>query len=93
MGWMGIFHSSFNIIQNNTFNKALDSGTRGRNPVLPSASYNKFLNDTVTDGNDSVFLEDSHHNVISGNRMTEARHTLLVFACSNLQRRPVQLFQ
>jgi len=82
LGWMGIFYFSYNLIQNSTFNKALDSGTRA-GVRFTRASYNKFLNNTVTDGNDSVFLEDSDHNVISGNRMTEARHTLLVFACSN----------
>jgi hypothetical protein len=82
LGWGRIENSSHNIIRNNQFLVATAGGTTGGLKFIQS-HYNKVLNNTFTDGNDDMLLQQSDRNLILGNSFFKGRHTLLNISCGN----------
>lgn len=80
--WGQILNSNHIIFQNMIFSDARDTGTRGSLRFINS-NYNKILDSVFESGNDSLFFENSNNNLAEGNTFHDARHTLLVIACSN----------
>ncbi len=80
--WGQVLNSTHNIFRNNKFTNVLDHGSRGSLRFVNS-DYNKILNNSFTNGNDSLFFENSNRNLAEGNTFTRARHTELVIACSS----------
>ncbi len=81
MMWAQLLRSCYNVIKNGRYTRARDLGSRGGFRLVDS-DYNVLVNNRFEDGNDNLFLENSHRNLIQGNVLAGARHTLLVLACS-----------
>jgi cysteine-rich repeat protein len=81
-GWGRVENSQHNVIQNNTFLRATDSGTRSGLKFVGS-DFNAVLNNRFEDGNDNMMLEDSNRNLVEGNVYLKARHTLLNISCGS----------
>lgn len=82
LGWGRIESSSYNIFRNNRFARATAHGTTGGLKFVKS-TFNKVLNNTFDDGNDSLVLQESDRNLLQGNTFTKARHSLLSVRCGN----------
>ncbi len=82
MMWAQVLRSRRNVFKNSRYTRARDFGSRGGFRLVDS-DYNRILDNTFGDGNDNLFLENSNHNLIAGNTLRRARHTLLVVACSS----------
>ena len=82
LGWGRIESSSYNIFRNNRFARAAAHGTTGGLKFVKS-TFNKVLNNTFDDGNDSLVLQESDRNLLQGNTFTKARHSLLSVRCGN----------
>ncbi len=82
LGWGRIESSSYNIFRNNRFARATATGTTGGLKFV-KCTFNKVLNNTLDDGNDSLVLQESDRNLLQGNTFTKARHSLLSVRCSN----------
>ena len=81
-GWGRIENSSHNVIRNNQFSVATAGGTTGGLKFVQS-SNNEVLNNTFTDGNDDMMLQQSDRNLILGNTFFKGRHSLLNISCGN----------
>jgi len=81
-GWGRIENGTNNILRNNSFSRATISGTTG-GLKLVRATFNQILNNTLDDGNDNITIQESDRNVIEGNTLTQARHSLLSLRCGN----------
>jgi len=82
VGWARLEDSSNNIIRNSRFSRATSTGTTGGLKLVRS-TYNKILNNTFTDGNDSLVIQESDRNLIQGNTFDTARHSLFSLRCGN----------
>jgi parallel beta-helix repeat protein len=82
LGWGRIERSSYNIFRNNRFARAAAHGTTGGLKFVKS-TFNKVLNNSFDDGNDSLVLQESDRNLLQGNTFTKARHSLLSVRCGN----------
>ncbi len=82
-GWGRLEDASYNIIRNCAFSVAAGTGTGGGLKLVRS-TYNKIVNNTFNDGNDNVTIQESDRNVIQGNRISKARHSLLSIRCGNV---------
>ena len=81
-GWGRLEDATYNIIRNSTFTAATIVGTTGGLKLVRS-SYNKVLDSTFDDGNDNITIQESDRNVVQGNTISTARHSLLSLRCGN----------
>ncbi len=83
--WMYAVNSHHNIIRNNHFSGALDSGGSSKTGLFfQEATYNKILDNTIDDSTqDNIALIKSDFNLIEGNSMNNAAHVLWTLKCSN----------
>jgi hypothetical protein len=83
--WLNALGSHHLIISNNIFERALDSGGSSKTGVfLQSCSHIKILNNKLHDTTqDNLGLVDCDLNLIEGNTITKAVHTLWALKCSN----------
>jgi parallel beta-helix repeat protein len=82
VGWARLEDSSYNTLRKNAFSRATASGTTG-GVKLVRGGYNRILENTLEEGNDSVVIQDSDRNVVLGNRFARGRHSLLSLRCGN----------
>jgi len=81
-GWGRVESSNYNIFRGNHFLRAQSTGTTGGLKFV-KAAYNKVQNNTFDEGNDSITVQESDRNLIEGNTVTKARHSLLSVRCGN----------
>jgi parallel beta-helix repeat protein len=81
-GWGRLEDATYNIIRNCTFTYATIWGTTGGLKLVRS-KFNKIINNTFYGGNDNITVQDSNQNVIRGNRISKARHSLLSIRCGS----------
>ncbi|MCX6880611.1 MAG: right-handed parallel beta-helix repeat-containing protein [Verrucomicrobia bacterium] len=85
--WARIVNTHHVILRNNTFTRAPGFGTRGavkfityrapHDSAAPHESHhNQIIDNILDDGNDNLLLIHSDSNLVEGNTMTKARHTL-----------------
>jgi parallel beta-helix repeat protein len=82
IGWARLEDSSNNTLRNNVFLRATSSGTTGGFKLVRS-HYNLIENNSLQDGNDSLVVQEADRNVIQGNTLTKARHSLISVRCGN----------
>lgn len=80
--WAQLYNAHDNVIRNSHFRAARDTGTRGGFKMVDS-NRNHLFNNIFEDGNDNVMLEHADKNLLENNHFLNARHTLLVLACSS----------
>ena len=83
VGWARIDHSSYNVLRNLHLTAATAGGTTGGVKFANLATYNKLIDSVLNDGNDSVTIQQSDHNLIAGNTIAEGRHSIFSLRCSN----------
>jgi parallel beta-helix repeat protein len=83
LGWARIDNSSYNVLRNLRLSQATSTGTTGGVKFANNSSYNKLLDSTLSDGNDSLTIQQSDHNLVVGNTITEARHSIFSVRCGN----------
>jgi parallel beta-helix repeat protein len=83
--WLHALDSHHNVIRNNTFRRALDSGGSSKTGVFfQEATYNKILDNTIEDSTqDNLSLIKSDRNLVAGNTFRMAAHTLWTIKCGN----------
>lgn len=83
--WLNALGCDHLIIRNCTFKNANNSGGSSKTGVfLQSCNYCKILNNIMdSTTQDNLALIDSDYNLIEGNVITRARHTLWTLKCSN----------
>jgi hypothetical protein len=81
-GWMRAVKSNHIIIRNNTFTKALGTGTTGSIKFLFS-NKNMVLNNSLQDGNDNLLLIHSDSNLVAGNSIIKGRHSIWCIRAGN----------
>jgi len=81
-GWARIVKSEHITFRNNTFTVALAHGTTG-SVKFQHSDYNRFINNTMDDGNDNLLLIHSDHNLVERNHITKGRHTLWCIRAGN----------
>ncbi len=82
VGWGRVESSSYNIFRGNHFSRATSTGTTGGLKFVKS-TYNRVIDNTFDDGNDSLVIQESDRNLLEGNTFTKARHSLLSVRCGN----------
>lgn len=82
LGWARLENAHYNVIRNNEFAEARARGTTG-GVKLVASHYNRIEGNRFTKGNDSLVLQASDRNLVSGNRFRWARHSLLSLRCGN----------
>lgn len=82
LGWARLENAHYNEIRNNEFVEAQARGTTG-GVKLTHSHYNRIEDNRFTRGNDSLVLQASDRNLVSGNRFLWARHSLLSLRCGN----------
>lgn len=83
VGWARIDHSSYNVLRNLHLTRATAGGTTGGVKFANNATYNKLLDSVLNDGNDNLTIQQSDHNLIAGNTITEGRHSIFSVRCGN----------
>ncbi|QYZ65874.1 MAG: hypothetical protein HPY30_07675 [Gammaproteobacteria bacterium (ex Lamellibrachia satsuma)] len=83
--WMYAVNAHHNILQHNTFQRALDpSGSAKTGLFFQEATYNKILNNTIEDSNeDNLGLIKSDYNLVEGNTFIRGSHVLWTIKCGN----------
>ncbi|MCU7844453.1 MAG: putative Ig domain-containing protein [Candidatus Thiodiazotropha sp. (ex Monitilora ramsayi)] len=83
--WMHALNSHHNIIRNNIFSGANDSGGSSKTGIFfQEATYNRILDNVIDDSTqDNISLIKSDFNLISGNTITNAAHAIWVIKCGN----------
>jgi parallel beta-helix repeat protein len=82
LGWARLEEAHHNRIVGNTFTEAIARGTTGGLKVVRS-HYNRIEDNRFFKGNDSIVIQDSNHNLILGNHLEFARHSLISIRCGN----------
>ncbi len=82
VGWARLENAHFNVFKNNQFINALARGTTGGFKIVKS-HYNQVVNNQFESGNDSVVIQESDRNLLSGNTFRWARHSLVSVRCAN----------
>ncbi|MFO1295041.1 MAG: right-handed parallel beta-helix repeat-containing protein [Rubrivivax sp.] len=83
VGWARIDNSSHNVLRNLHLTRATAGGTTGGVKFANNATYNKLLDSVLNDGNDDVTIQQSDHNLVAGNTITEGRHSIFSLRCGN----------
>jgi parallel beta-helix repeat protein len=83
--WLHALDSHHNIVRNNTFRRALDSGGSSKTGIFfQEASFNRILDNTIEDSTqDNLSLIKSDRNLVMGNTFHLAAHTLWTIKCGN----------
>ncbi len=83
--WLNALGSNHIIIRNNEFERALDqSGSSKTGIFMQSCTHVKILNNIINESTqDNLGLIDCDFNLIEGNTITKAAHTLWTLKCSN----------
>jgi hypothetical protein len=81
-GWARIIYSSNISLIRNNFTRATSGGFKGGIRFI-YGSGNKIINNTIYSGNDNLVFANSSRNLVEGNNITEARHTLWTIKCGN----------
>jgi parallel beta-helix repeat protein len=83
--WLHALDSHHNIIRNNTFRRALDSGGSSKTGIFfQEATFNRILDNTIEDSTqDNLSLIKSDRNLVEGNTFRMAAHTLWTIKCGN----------
>jgi len=81
-GWARLENAHYNVVRNNEFLQARARGTTG-GVKLVGSHYNRIEENRFIRGNDSLVLQASDRNLVSGNRFQWARHSLLSLRCGN----------
>jgi len=83
--WLNALGSNHLIIRNNIFERALDPGGSSKTGIfLQGCNYARILNNKMHDTTqDNLGLIDCDYNLIEGNTITKAIHTLWALKCSN----------
>jgi hypothetical protein len=83
--WLNALGSDHLIIRNNVFERALDEyGSSKTGVFMQSCNYVKILNNKLHDTTqDNLGMVDCDYNLIEGNIITKAKHTLWAFKCSH----------
>jgi parallel beta-helix repeat protein len=83
--WLNALGSSYIIIRNNEFEKALDEyGSSKTGIFMQSCSHVRILDNMISESTqDNIGLIDCAFNLIEGNTVTRAAHTLWALKCSN----------
>jgi len=80
--WLEARNAHSNVVQNCVFRGTPASGTTG-NIRFIQGHYNRILNNVIEDGNDNLLLIDSNYNVVQGNTIREARHSIFGIRCGD----------
>ena len=80
--WLEADDARFNVIQNCVFKHSPTTGTRG-NLQFVRSDFNLLLNNDIEDGQDDVALIESDHNLVQGNTIMQARHSIFGIRCGN----------
>jgi parallel beta-helix repeat protein len=83
VGWARIDHSSYNVLRNLNLTGATAGGTTGGVKLANGATYNRLLDSVLNDGNDNLTIQESDHNLIAGNTVSEGRHSIFSLRCGN----------
>jgi len=83
--WMYALNAHHNVIKNCTFLKATDSGGSSKTGLFfQDATYNRLLNNRIEDSTqDNLTLIRSDRNLIEGNTILKAKHTLWTIKAGN----------
>jgi len=81
-GWARIVKSDHITFRKNTFTVALARGTTG-SVKFQHSDYNRFINNTIEDGNDNLWVAHSDYNIFERNHITKGRHNLWVITASS----------
>ncbi len=83
--WLNALGSNHIIIRNNEFERALDQyGSSKTGIFMQSCTHMKILNNIINESTqDNIGLIDCDFNLIEGNTITKAAHTLWALKCSN----------
>jgi parallel beta-helix repeat protein len=83
--WLHALDASYNIIRNNNFLRALDSGGSSKTGLFfQEATHNRILGNTIDDSTqDNLALVKSDRNLVEGNTFGKAVHTLWTIKCGN----------
>jgi len=80
--WLEARNSHYNVLRNNSFTNSLATGTTG-NVRFISSTHNQILNNVIFEGNDNLLLIDSNYNLVEGNTITEAGHSIWGIRCGD----------
>ncbi len=83
--WLACLGGHHNIIQNNVFRNAQDSGGSSKTGLFfQNADYNQILNNVIdSTTQDNIGMVQSNYNLIQGNTITRAAHTLWAIKCGS----------
>lgn len=80
-GWARILDSDHIILRSNNFTRI--SGSQWLGLVFVNSSDNKIVDNIIIGGDDNLHFVYSHRNLIEGNRIEDAGHTLMAIKCGN----------
>ncbi|MGZ0709522.1 InlB B-repeat-containing protein [Coraliomargarita sp. W4R53] len=83
--WMYALNAHHNVIRNNTFSGALDTDNSSKTGLyFEEATFNRIIDNVIHDSTaDNLTLLMSDNNLVAGNTITEAGHTLWVIKGGN----------
>ena len=83
--WLNALGSDYLILRDNVFEKALDSyGSSKTGVFMQGCRYARILNNKLHDTTqDNLGMVDCDYNLIEGNSITKAEHSLWALKCSN----------
>jgi hypothetical protein len=64
------------VLRNLNLTGATAGGTTGGVKLANGATYNRLLDSVLNDGNDNLTIQESDHNLIAGNTVSEGRHSI-----------------
>ncbi len=82
--WLYFLEAHNNIVRDNHFSQAYDSAGSKAGIFFFHASHNRFINNTLEDNeDDALSLVDSERNLVEGNSIINAFHSLWDIRCGN----------
>ncbi|NLX15173.1 MAG: PKD domain-containing protein, partial [Phycisphaerales bacterium] len=83
--WLHAVNTHHNIVRHCQFNKAINRGGSSKTGLFfQDATFNKILHNTISDSTqDNLSLVHSDRNLVEGNTITKAAHTLWAIKCGN----------
>lgn len=80
--WLEARNAHYNVVTNCVFLRTPASGTTGNLRFIQS-HFNRIVNNHIESGNDNLLLIDSDHNLVQGNTILEARHSIFGIRCGD----------
>lgn len=83
--WLYARKAHYNVLTNNIFRRALDSGGSAKTGIFfEEATFNKLLNNTIEESTqDNIYIVNAHNNLIEGNTVRKAAHALWAIKCGD----------